>query len=246
MIRGHQCLLQLFSVDPFSNRNLPNVVSRLGLGFKRSVKPDILFPGGRVRLKMSRTGTLPTIASPDVGGQGIGVKAATIKVSGQNDQVGYVIGTNPATALATRAAHRLLDALLEASEANGWEIDQRDLGLIAKALLVHSASWVEEGSEPLENVIAEAYGYSGRQWAARRDDTARFLGFGVCDVERVIACTQQRATIVGVHEIRKNQTVVFELPLPSCQQCPENWCRSLQRQCELCKPSIPFKSNQVN
>jgi len=34
------------SIDPYASNTLPNVVSRIGLGFRRSIKPDILAPGG--------------------------------------------------------------------------------------------------------------------------------------------------------------------------------------------------------
>lgn len=43
---------------------------------------------------------------------------------------------------------------------------------------------------------------------------ARYLGYGTVDIERVLACTAQRGTVVGCGEIRDNEMHEYRLPLP--------------------------------
>jgi Subtilase family len=43
-------------VDPFEDNTLPNVSSGLGLGYRRMIKPDLYFPGGREHVRMQSTG----------------------------------------------------------------------------------------------------------------------------------------------------------------------------------------------
>ncbi|HWH42215.1 MAG TPA: hypothetical protein VNU21_20350, partial [Usitatibacter sp.] len=51
-------------------------------------------------------------------------------------------------------------------------------------------------------------------WRRRREFAARWLGYGVVDVERAFGCTAQRATLIGVAEVAIDDGLVFEVPLP--------------------------------
>jgi hypothetical protein len=46
----------LNAVDPFADSSLPNVSSGLGLGYRRMIKPELYFPGGREYVRMLSTG----------------------------------------------------------------------------------------------------------------------------------------------------------------------------------------------
>src|SRR5208337_5091162 len=100
-----------YAVDPFDDHLLPNVSSGLGLGHRRSIKPEIYFPGGReyVRMKSSGNGLEIKTGPPQ---QIYGLRAATPDPTdqGRPDYVALSDGTSSATALATRAAHRIFDA----------------------------------------------------------------------------------------------------------------------------------------
>ncbi len=52
------------SIDPFADTALPNVSSGLGLGYRRSVKPEIYLPAGREHLRLLASGEfLEAVAS---------------------------------------------------------------------------------------------------------------------------------------------------------------------------------------
>ena len=117
---------------------------------------------------------------------------------GRLDQEGLTAGTSAAAALATRAAHRLFDALVD--EDNGSllaDVDPMYYGVIVKALLAHRARWGEMGV-----LLEDIYGPTGRgTHVARRDNIARVLGYGRPIVEEAMSCTANRATLVGYGEV---------------------------------------------
>ncbi len=190
----------------------PNISSAMGLGHNRVVKPDIFMPGGReyVRTVSVGGGLIVKAAEP---GRVYGLKAAVPDEDGRLDREGLTAGTSAATALATRSAHRLFDALMD--EDNGGvlqDADRRYYGVVIKALLVHRAQWGEVGVQ-LEGI----YGPTGPgTYVARRDNIARVLGYGRPDVEEAITCAANRATLVGYGEVAADGTAsLFRVPLPS-------------------------------
>ena len=97
---------------PYENDPGPNVTSALGLGHRKVIKPDIFMPGGREHLSTVSAGHgLRVRQAPP--GRIYGLKAAIPDAGGRLDQEGLTAGTSAATALATRDAHRLFDALMD-------------------------------------------------------------------------------------------------------------------------------------
>ena len=99
-------------IDPFSGSDLPNVSSALGLGHRKVIKPELHLPGGRERLTFLSTGSDLVVGVAEAGRQ-YGLKAAIPDAAGALDREGLTNGTSAATALATRAAHRMFEALLD-------------------------------------------------------------------------------------------------------------------------------------
>jgi hypothetical protein len=129
------------ALPPYQNGSLPNVTSAMGLGHRKVIKPDIFLPGGRELVSAQASGGGLTIR-PAMPGRIYGLKAAIPDAGGLLDQEGLSAGTSAAAALATRAAHRLFDALMD--EAGGSllaDIDPAYYAVIVKALLVHRAQW---------------------------------------------------------------------------------------------------------
>lgn len=207
-------------LDPYDGLELPNVSSGLGLGYRRGVKPELLFAGGRERLAL-RQSQNPVRARLPAVAHGFGVEAACPDRTGRLDRTRRTFGTSPAAALATRAAHRVIDTLLDIGGGSlHGETPLLDLGLMAKVLLVHGAAW-DPAAAVLVQQIADPAGNAS--WQHQDDDVARFLGFGRCDVERVIACAANRAIIVGSGSIRRDQAAVFRLPLPPSLENIAEW-----------------------
>ena len=190
----------------------PNVTSAMGLGHNRVVKPDIFMPAGREHLRTVSFGGGLVVKAAEAG-RVYGLKAAVPDEGGRLDREGLTAGTSAATALATRGAHRLFDALMD--EDNGGvlqDADRRYYGVVIKALLVHRARWGEVGAE-----LEDIYGPKGRgTHIARRDNIARVLGYGRPNVEEALTCAANRATLVGYGEVAPDGSAsLFRVPLPS-------------------------------
>ena len=132
-----------YAVDPFDDPRLPNPSSALGLGYRRAVKPEIYQPGGCEHLKMKRTGggvEVDTAAPQRL--YGLSAAAPDPSNQGRDDQVALSNGTSSATALATRGAHRIFDALMDPDGPSLLrEMDPAYYAVVVKALLVHRARW---------------------------------------------------------------------------------------------------------
>ncbi len=197
-------------IDLLQSNDLPSPVSAQGGGYRRAIKPDILAPGGRllfvdrvsegdVVFQKART---PHIRPP-------GVRCAFPGLRGGLAHERFTHGTSIATALVTHGAarlHSVLDQLR--SEPGGDGLDPQFDAVLLKALLVHGAEWWRTGADAL----SRALGLRGKR--DQRRFSARFLGYGHLDVERVVSCTQRRATLLGFGVLAKEEGHVFEVPIP--------------------------------
>lgn len=198
-------------VDPFTDEHLPNIVSALGLGFKRVIKPEVLFEGGRAPVMMAASGGGLEVRPPSGGVKLFGVKAARPSRSGGTRHEDFTWGTSAATALATRAAHRIYDAMFDPSGgSNHADIPADERALVLKTLLVHSAQWGEKGA-----MLDTLFGPQGQgSHHQRRDDIARLLGYGVPQIDRVLDCAENRATLLGTGTINADTAILYRVPLP--------------------------------
>jgi len=207
-LAGKFDLKKRIDIQPFDD--LPDPVTRLGGGFRNSIKPDILMPGGR-QLYME----FPDSASPGrtvykispakwAPGQSVASPGAR---PGRTDGTTYVRGTSGATALASRGAAQIHEALQELQGQNPNAIPDDNLAVLIKALLVHGAVW-GAAYDKIQSLKALAKQGPFKQYAAR------FLGYGAVDIERVLECTEWRATAIGTDAIKKDQKLEYRLPLP--------------------------------
>jgi hypothetical protein len=95
-------------VDILPDTRFPSPISRHGPGFKRAIKPDLLLPGGRILFKNG-----PKAFLEWQGGGAPGVKAAAPSKNGRLDMAAQSRGTSNAAALASNAAGRIGELLLE-------------------------------------------------------------------------------------------------------------------------------------
>jgi hypothetical protein len=192
--------------DPFPNGGLPNVSSGVGLGYRRIIKPDVLFDGGRELVRVSEDNGHVWL-TVDGGGSYAGQMAAApdAAATGRLDRQRRTVGTSNATALLTRSAVQIYDSLLEA----GYEIPHTHAAVLLKALLVHGASWGKAGGH-----LDEVLGPAGRDWQRHRDNISRFLGYGRPDIGRVLDCTAERATLFAYGDLLQDTQDEFDIPLP--------------------------------
>lgn len=125
---------------------LPSPISPCGSGYKMSLKPDLLYPGGRYGLSVSRMKDIWTLKPlfPDNPYQGIPVASPSTQF-GSIIGKSYEAGTSYATALATHDAGLYYEALLNYFDQLGVppEVYSDKLPVLLKALLVHGSNDTE-------------------------------------------------------------------------------------------------------
>ena len=196
--------------------------ARLGHGFRRSVKPEILFPGGR---QLYRTPVLNNQTSYSLDGS---LGAPGQQVAWDSNQAGalsqtvYTRGTSNATALATRSAARIYEVLDALRGEHEDSIPQELVSVLVKALLVHGAKQDDDACKAITAALKTPD--NSRQF---KEVMARYLGYGAVQIERVLACTEQRGTVLGCGEIRENEIHEYRLPLPSGLSGSQAWRRMI-------------------
>lgn len=198
---------------PYGDAGYPNVSSALGLGHRRVVKPDLILPGGKERVRMKSSPPL-VLRLPDRP-QGFGLRVAAPDSGGLGniDRRALTCGTSAATALATRTAHLIYDSMMDVEGgSNLAEIEAQFYPVVVKTLLVHSARWGASSK-----VIAEVLGPAEpHRHAERADNVSRLIGYGSPAIERVTDCTASQATLVGYGEISPTVAHEYRIPLPEC------------------------------
>jgi len=197
-------------VPAYQNRALPNPSSALGHGFSGGIKPELLFPGGREHVRFSGRSS-PLEIAPVGPNRYFGLKCAA---PGALDRVSYVNGTSTAAALATNATLRIVDALEEnaATDEAAASIDAAFYDVILKAMLVHGAQWDAETVAMLKELLNPER--KKIPYQHMRAALCRILGYGTPDIDRVLDCTEQRASLLGWGTIRPGESDRFQLPLP--------------------------------
>ena len=200
-------------IDPFTDESLPNMVSAMGLGYRKAVKPDLLLEGGRtpVRIVAAGGGSI-TVMPADRPARLFGVRAAAPDRQGSRRHEDFACGTSVATALATRAGHLIFDTLMDGDGgSNHDDLPLEYQALALKALLVHSAKWGPKGQMLDGYFQPQGVG----QHVARRDDITRLLGFGVPHIQRVLDCAENRATLLGFGTIAADSALLYRIPIPA-------------------------------
>ncbi|QEH35002.1 Subtilase family protein [Aquisphaera giovannonii] len=195
-------------IDLLKGARLPSPLSTVANGFKRSVKPDIYFPGGRQLYQKDWRGPSFKVAHSSLP-PGLRVAAPGARAM-ELGRTTHSRGTSNATALASRTAgliHSNLEKLR--STPGGDLLSDEYTAVILKALLVHGASWGEAG-DIIENVL----GGGLTKWQDKLRLKSRFLGYGEVDPERALFSTDQRVAMLGWQSLTCGSAHVFRVPLP--------------------------------
>lgn len=198
-------------VNVLPQGNGPSLVSAMGLGHKRAIKPDLYYDGGRVLGRVLPGGDCcvlsPVVQPTRFAGQCV----ASPSAGGERDSTTNLCGTSNAAALITRRAIQLNDMLDELGERFPDSFVPRShRAVMLKALLGHGCCWPSD-LDKLDTII-EPQG--GRQHSPRRTNIARLIGLGRPDISRVMACTAQRATMIFWDTIKVDRCHKVLIPLP--------------------------------
>lgn len=203
--------------DPYVASGLPSPFSAHGLGYRKSVKPDILFPGGRAVVKetLPGSGTYAVNDSVRAPGQQVAAPGPHPAVL---DATSRIRGTSGATALATRHAAALHDLLqLLRSEPSGGVIGTVPAAIWIKTLLAHGADWGSAKQTLREALEGSDHTKKYREFATR------MLGYGAVDPRRVQECTKSRAVALGGGELREGQSHIHNFPIPKDANSVGSW-----------------------
>ena len=199
-----------FLVEPVS-KGLPSVISAHGPGYRRSIKPEILLPGGRQLLsKYAVPSPGKVVLQPARSKRMSGQRVATPGRAGELNTTCNTCGTSNAAALASREAcffYDLLQSLRDRSEnliPNEFDV------VLIKAFIVHGSSW-----DGMFQVFKQALG-EDRDSNTFRAFVGRFLGYGRPNFEKVVSGSDQRVNLVGFGTLDDGKAAEFSLPLPPC------------------------------
>lgn len=190
------------TLEPYETMALPSPVSAQGRGFRRSVKPDLAFSGGRQTYFGAATAdalrlTVNTSMRPP--GQ---VSAAPPVTPGELDRVAYTRGTSNATALAARLAASSMEVLEQIRAVNGAPPPEFD-SLILKAMLAHSSERVADDR------LEALFGEEGQSLALR------LAGYGRPAEDRLTSSDDDRVLMIGWGELADGDGNRFQWPIPS-------------------------------
>jgi len=200
---------------------LPATYSRTGLGYRRSIKPEVLLPGGRALYNdPNGSANEPANLAPlaHLHGAPPGLKCAAPGTQGVVSAICWTKGTSAATALAARHSAQIAEALaayqgtLPGLSNRGQKIS------LVKALLIHGAAW-----EPTKSILDKAL--QSHSAAQKKAMLAGQMGFGSVDTSRGTHSLATRATLIACSEIGINQTHRYDVPLPPSLSSKKEWRR---------------------
>lgn len=187
------------------DEEMPAAYSSHGNGYLRSMKPDLVIPGGRILhrepVSSSKIQSISNYSAP-------GQLVASPHSSALSNNRTYIRGTSNSTALTTRASAEICTVIKSLFfQQDQSEAFDKYSPLLIKSLLAHGASW----GIMYERISGLLTGYDSR---ALKNNISTNIGYGKPDFDRVKFCLDNRATILGYGQLENNQAHVYKLPLP--------------------------------
>ena len=181
------------------DRGLPSPISAVGKGYRSIIAPDLFYYGGREFIRGRFDGKIDWVESL----REPGCLSAAPYGTGDSDGCAFSFGTSDAAAQITHEAAKCHDVLNRVFlDETGSSIPVEATAILLKSMLTHGASW-----ELIADKLALAMGDSPKQ-------LSKWLGNGVPNISRVIECTKERITLIGLGSLKKDEGDIFRLPLP--------------------------------
>lgn len=205
-----------YRINPFFD-SLPSPISSFGNGYQRSVKPEIIYSGGR-QLYYEHPATNVIIPSPS--DRKPGIKVATPGVqAGQRNSYIHTCGTSNSAASVSHNAAQCHEYLQEILENQASEVDyQPYITPLLKAMLVHSASW-DDSFDIFSNI------FSLKDPKTVKTLYSKWVGYGSPNFDKVLGCGNERATLIGFGELFDKNADRYKLPLPPSLGLQSVWRR---------------------
>lgn len=175
-------------------------ITSFGSGITRSIKPEILYPGGKFLISAKDQHSVRHVPSR-LHGPGIISAAPSSGVIAK----GYTAeaGTSCSAASISHECSANYDALEEVFVNAGYSGVPADYAaLLLKAMTAHGCVY-----ENIEEVAL-------KQFAAKHKECTQWVGFGYPNFQRVRECALNRVTTIGYGDIGKDEGQKFHIPLP--------------------------------
>ena len=203
-------------IDPIATPNMVSLYNPITLGKNRSIKPELLMPGGRqtyvnrTMLDNEPVRLSARAASPYGPGQKV---ACPGPHGGDLSRYLYSTGTSNSAALTTRRLGQLYETLQSLKEfsSNPVALKYASDALILKALIIHGAQFEPDAVGELISLYKE---YS--QYRVFKSELNQYLGYGLVDEKRIHACTDQQATLLHSGILKDKESHIYDFPLPDC------------------------------
>jgi len=178
-----------YRFDPSDGLPMASPITSLGNGYRRSVKPELVAPGGRAYFgtPISTTDQVLKLRESPERGPGILVASPTL------GREVFTLGTSPAAALTTRRAADLYETINSIAGTNSLTRRRRAVGI--KALLIHGARFPE-----------------GVETAPLPRD--RVLGYGAVARDFTRGCESNEAVVLYFGNVGAAEEQELLLPLP--------------------------------
>jgi hypothetical protein len=191
---------------------IPAPYTSFGPGYKRSIKPELIIPGGKAYYRQD-------IHNNWIRYQESGLRCAFPPNSeAEVSRICLNQGTSHATALASRYCSIIHDTIDEINILNGHVIIPAVYyACLIKAMITHSAEQERVG-EFIHNALLEKY----QSKRVRKLEVTKMIGYGVPDINQVISCSDSRVTMVGYGTLFIDKANSFEIPVTNTMY--ENDC----------------------
>ena len=185
--------------------NMVSPISTFGKGINNSIKPDIIFDGGRCALRQNFKN--PTqlswrISQTRPPGS---LSAAPLNLANNELKEMHSFGTSNAAAMVSHEASRCFDVITEIFDSTNEILPYNLVALLIKTMLVHGSEWGEL-TELFNSALGEPKKF--------KDSFYRFFGYGKPNIDKVVECAKNRITLLGYGELENNHAHIFDLPLP--------------------------------
>ncbi|EIN6342560.1 S8 family peptidase [Vibrio parahaemolyticus] len=220
------------------SEEMPASYTAHGNGYQRSVKPDIVIPGGRMLhnepIFNPELTSVINYASP-------GQLVAYPNPSMSNYRL-HIRGTSNSAALASKGCAEICDViegLFDEEELSG--IFDSYASVLLKALMAHGCSRTE-----YHHRISSYLGKMGAR--ELKSIVAMNVGYGRPDFDRVKFCLDTRATILGYGSLADSQAHIYNIPVPEDLGGVDTWRRltvSLAWFASPCATSMKYRDSAL-
>ena len=179
-------------------RGMPSPISSIGKGYRSIITPDLFYFGGVKYLKKNINGCCDWVESS----RSPGCKSASPYETGQ-DGCMYSFGTSDAAAQMTHEAakcYKILEQIFIRETGETLPVDSA--AILVKGMLTHGASW-----DSVADKLSLSMNTSSKK-------LSKWIGNGVPNIQRVIECTKERITLIGLGALKMDEGDIFKLPIP--------------------------------